>query len=155
MDHKFVNPFIEATVNVLSTMTQTEPVAGTPYRKDGIKSWGVVSGIIGMGGDQLTGNMILSFEAPTILTIVSRMLLEDYTEINKDVIDAVGEITNMIAGNASRIFSELGYKFEMASPMMLHGSNIEINRLSSNPITVIPFSTDAGNFVLEANLAPR
>ena len=60
-----------------------------------------VSGIIGMTGSA-RGSLALSFSANSILKIVSNMLGENYKEINGEVRDAVGEITNMISGVARK-----------------------------------------------------
>jgi chemotaxis protein CheX len=152
MDAKLVNPFIDATVNVLKTMAKVNPVPGKPHLKEGSRTWGVVTGIIGMAGQAVTGNMVVSFEEKCILTIVKNMLMEDFPSINKDVIDAVGEITNMISGGAKKDLSEHGYSFNMATPVILTGKDLEMTQLSKAPIIVIPFDTETGKFVVEANL---
>jgi chemotaxis protein CheX len=155
MDVTLVNPFIESTVNVLKTMAQTEPVPGKPFIKSEAKTWGVITGIIGMAGDTVAGNLVLSFDEPCILSIVSKMLMEEMSELTPDVVDAVGEITNMISGGTKSALSEKGFKFEMASPIMITGQNVELKQLAKTPILVIPFQTPNGKFVVEANLAPK
>ena len=35
---------------------------------------------------------MVSFDEPSIVAIISRMLMTEYSEINEDIIDAVGEI---------------------------------------------------------------
>lgn len=154
MQVEFINPFLVSTVKVIETMASTKVTAGKPAIKQGNKSWGDVSGIIGLASDQLSGNLILSFDRPSILGIVSGMLGEEMKEITPDVVDAVGEITNMISGGAKAMLSEQGQKFEMASPIMLVGKNIEITQLSKGPVITIPFKTDKGEFVAEATLHP-
>ena len=153
MDAQLINPFVSATVVVLKTMAQTEPVVGKPGMKKDQLSWGEVTGLIGMAGDGVTGNMIISFDEPSILGIVSKMLMEEFVEINQDVIDAVGEITNMIVGGAKNSLQELGYNIHMATPIVIKGKNVELNQLGKAPALTIPFTTDVGSFVLEANLA--
>lgn len=155
MKEELINPFIEAATKVLVTMGQTEASPGVPALKEDNRSWGAVSGVIGMVGDEVTGNMVISFDEGAILDIVSKMLMETFTEINKDVIDAVGEITNMICGGTKSILSQNGYKISMASPMVIVGKNIELTQLSKSPIVTIPFSTAKGKFVIEANLSRK
>ena len=155
MDASLINPFIESTISVLKTMAQTEPVPGKPFVKKDNKTWGVLTGLIGMAGDKLSGNLTISFDEPCILAIISKMLMEEFKEINPDVIDAVGEITNMITGGTKKLLSENGLLFEMATPMVISGQNIELKQLTKNPILVIPFETSAGRFVVEANLAAK
>ncbi|MCB0309772.1 MAG: chemotaxis protein CheX [Bdellovibrionales bacterium] len=152
MKAELINPFAESTINVLKTMSQTEVVPGKPSLKSDNKTRGVITGIIGMAGDQISGNMILSFDAPAILGIVSRMLMEEFKEVNDDVVDAVGELTNMISGGAKNLLSKQGYNFAMATPMTLRGETVEIRQLSPAPIITIPFETPEGKVWVEANL---
>lgn len=152
MDAKLVNPFISSALNVLKTMAQTEATAGKPTIKENNLTWGAVTGIIGMAGESVNGNLIVSFDEPSILSIVSKMLMEEYKEINSEVVDAVGEITNMISGGTKKELSEQGYSFNMATPMIVTGKNFEITQLSKAPVISIPFKTAVGEFVIEASL---
>lgn len=152
MDLELVGPFISSTVNVLRTMAQTELKVGKIAPKTDRKSSGVVTGVIGMAGDSITGTLILSFDKPTIVGVVSRMLMEQYDDVTDQVVDAVGEITNMICGGAKSELSRKGLVFGMATPMMLRGQNIEISQLSDSPRMSIPFQTQDGWFVVETNL---
>ena len=56
MDVKLVNPFLEATVNVLKTMAFTDVTAGKPFLKDGKEAHGDITGIISFSGDA-TGSL--------------------------------------------------------------------------------------------------
>ena len=155
MKAEWINPFLNATVNVLSTMAQTTATAGKPHLKKDSTTFGEVTGVIGMSGANVAGNMIISFDKTAILNIVSQMLGEAYQEINKDIVDAVGEITNMICGGAKTELTPLGLDIQMASPIMLCGKGTEINQLGETPVLVIPFSTPNGSFVVEASLAVK
>ncbi len=155
MKVEYINPFLLATKNVIETMANTKVSNDKPALKQGNLSWGVVTGLIGMASEKLKGHMVISFDEPCILGIVSGMLGEEFKEINKDVVDAVGEITNMICGGAKKELSESGYVFDLAIPLMIMGKNVEITQLSKGPIISIPFSTDKGRFVVEANLQER
>lgn len=155
MKAEFINPFVESTLNVLNTMAQTDAAAGTPALKQNKNTWGVISGVIGMAGHNISGNMIISFDESCILSIVSKMLMEEFKEITPDVVDAVGEITNMITGGTKKLLSEKGFSFEMAIPITIKGQGIELSQLSSSPVITIPFKTENGTFVVEANLSPR
>lgn len=148
-----INPFLDSTVNVISTMCQVKPVAGVPSLKKDNETWGVVTGIIGMSSEKLTGNMVVSFDQGSVLAIVSKMLMETFTEINDEILDAVGELTNMITGGAKQRLSEMGYVFTMASPLMVRGQGVHITQFSKAPVIQIPFSIAEGGFVVEANLA--
>ena len=155
MKVEYINPFLNATKNVIETMANTKESHDKPALKKGNLSWGIVTGVIGIASAQLKGHMVISFDEPSILGIVSGMLGEEFTQVNRDVIDAVGEITNMICGGAKKELSEQGFMFDLAIPLMIMGKNIEISQLSTGPVVTIPFTTERGTFVLEANLLDR
>ena len=155
MKVEYINPFLNATRNVIETMASTKVVNEKPTLKQGNLSWGVISGIIGMASKNLQGHMVISFDEASILGIVSAMLGEEFKKIDQDVIDAVGEITNMICGGAKKELSEKGYMFDLAIPLIVIGKDMEIAQLSKGPVLSIPFSTDKGKFVVDANLLER
>ena len=155
MNVDFINPFLESTVAVVGTMASTTVIPGKPELKKGNMTWGVVTGIIGMVGPQVCGNLVLSFDEPSILSIVSSMLMEEYKTITDDVVDAVGEMTNMVSGKAKSILSEKGYIFDMATPLMIIGKDVEITQLHKKPVIRIPFQLPKGMFVVEATLNQR
>lgn len=154
MDNLFLSAFVRATVDVIGTMAAVPVTAGEFQGKQGNKSWGQVSGIMGLASESLSGNLIISFDKPSILDIVTKMLGEDFLEISADVVDAVGELTNMITGRAKALLQEQGHNFDMASPLILVGEDLEIAQLITGPIVVIPFKSKTGQFMVEVSLKP-
>lgn len=152
--HTTLLPFFhQAVVRVLSTMAATSPRAGTHYHKPNNRSFGVVTGIISMQNAEIAGVMALSFETAAILPIVERMLGDAPDTVNQDVADAVGELTNMVCGAAKSDMSEAGHMFNMATPIVIVGSGVEITQFSLSQLLVLPYSTPEGQFVLEENLS--
>ncbi len=143
-----INPFLEATVSVVKTMALVEPVPGKPYIKKGNSAVGDVSGIVGITG-MTEGSICLTFSKSCILSIVSKMFGEDQKEINEEVKDAVGELTNMISGDSRRRLEAIGYCFNGAIPSVVSGKGHEIKHITKGPILSIPFSTNHGNFTVE------
>jgi chemotaxis protein CheX len=153
MDVKIINPFLNSTINVIKTMATMDVTPGKPTLKHGNRAFGVVTGLIGLAGDNAAGNLVLSFDQGSILGIVSSMLYEKFTEVNKDVVDAVGELTNMICGGAKAELVTLGYSIRMATPVMLLGKDVEVSQLTTEPVVMIPMKVSTGNFVVEAKLS--
>lgn len=149
MNAEFINPFVSALLNVMSTMAQTELTAGKPKKKDDDKAGGDVSGLIGMVGDNIQGSLSISFEEGLVLEIMEKMLGERPDAINSEVNDMVGEITNMICGGAKNELDEKGYNFGMATPMVVSGSNHTIDHQVDGKKVVLPFTNPAGNVYLE------
>ena len=148
MDVRFINAFLDGTISVLKTMAFVEPKPGKPYlKKDGLAR-GDVSGIIGLTGS-VTGSMALSFSENAILKIVSNMLGEEIKEINGDITDAVGEITNMVSGVARKEMESIGLTISAAIPTIVAGKGHSIKHVLGGPSIVIPFETEDGPFVVD------
>jgi len=148
MDVRFINAFLDGTISVLKTMAFIEPRPGKIYLKKDALAKGDVSGIIGFTG-MVTGSMALSFSENAILKIVSNMLGEEIKEINGDIKDAVGEITNMISGVARKKLESLGLNVLAAIPTVVSGKNHSISHVLGGPSIIIPFETDDGSFVVD------
>jgi chemotaxis protein CheX len=148
MDVKIINAFLDGTISVIKTMAFIEPEAGAPYLKKDAVARGDISGIIGLAGSA-KGSLALSFEEPCILEIVSSMLGEEITEINAEISDAVGEITNMISGAARKNLEAAGYTIFSALPTVISGKNHNITHVMGGPSIIIPFATMKGSFVVD------
>jgi chemotaxis protein CheX len=151
MNVEFINPFLSATVNVLKTMAFMEAKPGKPYVKKEGGACGDVSGIIGITGPA-NGSMSISFSSPCILKIVANMLGEECAEINDDIKDAVGELTNMISGTARNELGTKGFTFQIAIPTIVSGAGHQIKHQCKGPTVAIPFETACGSFVVEVSL---
>lgn len=149
MNAEFINPFISALLNVLQTMAQTELTPGKPKRKHDETALGDVSGLIGMVGPQLKGSLSISFEQNLACEIMHRMLGEKPTEINSDITDMVGEITNMICGGAKLELANKGYEFDMATPLVVSGPKHTINHQVDGQKMIMPFHSDDGLAYME------
>lgn len=154
MDVKFINAFLAGTVNVLKTMAFIDPQASEPYAKKDRVASGDISGIIGLTGS-VKGSLALSFSEACILRIVANMLGEEITALNNDISDAVGEITNMVSGVARKILEKDGLKIMAAIPTVVSGRNHSIVHVLGGPSIIIPFSTEAGSFVVDICLTEQ
>ncbi len=148
MDAKLINPFINATIHVLDTMAFIKPKAGKPYLKKNNVAEGDVTGVIGITGEA-NGTVAITFKEASILKIVSNMFHEEMKELNHEVAEAVGELMNMISGQARRKLAENGILFDGAIPSVITGKNHEIVHITDGPKIAIPFTFDERDFVVE------
>ena len=148
MDVKLINPFINATINVLETMAFMSVEAGKPYVKKDNTAVGDVTGVIGLTG-VAHGTIAVTFEENCILTVVSNMLGEAMKTLNEDISDAVGELTNMISGQARVGLAELGLDFVGSVPAIIVGEKHIIKHLTDEPVVAVPFTSSAGPFTIE------
>jgi len=141
-------PFIKATISVLSTMAMIQPKPGKPYVKKDDTATGDVSAVIGFTGDR-NGSISVSFSRKCAVAMVKNMLGDDIEDIIHDTKDAVGEVTNMISGQARAGLSEMGINIQGSTPTVIMGDNHSISHITKAPIMAIPFSTDDGEFTVE------
>jgi chemotaxis protein CheX len=151
MDVKFINPFIYGTMDVMEKMAFIKPVAGKPFAKTDDTAHGEISGIIGMTGDA-TGSLAMSFSEACIIGICEKMLGEKNSEINRAVLDAVGELTNMISGSSRKMMEKDDLKVFAAIPTIVFGRAHTVRHVIKGPSIVIPFKTECGDFVIDVCL---
>lgn len=151
MNVEFINPFLSSLVNVLETMAMTKLKPGKPSIKKDQVSQGDVSGLIGMAGPQTKGSLSVTFEAKLALSIMEKMLGDRPAEINEEVTDMVGEITNMVTGGAKNILGDKGYDFDMATPIVVSGKDHTINHKCEGKTLIVPFTSDNGHAFIEVS----
>jgi chemotaxis protein CheX len=148
MDVKFINPFLNGTIEVMRKMAFVEPRPGKVYIKQTAVAHGDVSGIIGITGDMI-GSLAMSFGENCICHLIGSMVGESYAEAGQEVFDGVGELTNMISGVARTYLEKEGMHVYAAIPSVVYGKNHTINHILKSPSIVIPFETDHGSFVVD------
>ena len=145
---EIAKPFITAVTMVLSTMAGVTPTAGKPYVKRNLKASGDISAIVGITGAH-RGTISLTFTRSCAVYLVKAMLGDDISDIIQDTSDAVGEITNMISGQARAGLSQLGLNLSASTPTLILGDNHSITHVTTGTVVAIPFTTIHGDFTLE------
>ncbi len=152
MNVEYINPFINSTINALTTMCSLSPTRGKPYLKtDPDEAFADISAIIGLAGEA-NGWVAVSFPRGTALKVAANMLGEKKVSIDADVQDAVGEIVNMIAGGAKADFSQKNLSFKIAIPTVVVGPNHLLSQKRDVPCIVIPFTAEGETFYIEVCL---
>lgn len=149
MNIDFIGSVVVSVINVIKTMASVEVTRGKSLKKRGDVAYGDVTGVIGMIAPNAKGSIAISFNKNAALEIMSGMLGETITQLDKETSDCVGEITNMVAGGAKKIMSEKGLDFGMATPVVITGKNHLIMHQVDNVNLAIPFKTKTGAFILE------
>ena len=117
------NHLVEATRDVFGTMlgwaVETSPDhASTDPRPFELLE---VNGQIGFGG-QLTGSLFLSV-TEVMAQLIGKQILGENAGPG-DVCDAIGELTNMMAGRCKSLLSEAGCATAMSIPNVIRGQKL-------------------------------
>ena len=145
---EIARPFVKATVEILGTMAGITATAGAPYVKKTHVAKGDVSAIVGVTGDRV-GTIAVSFTKACAIALVKGMLGDDIQDILQDTQDAVGEVTNMVSGQARAGLTEMGLTLQGSTPTVIVGTSHSIRHISAGPVIAIPFTSAAGNFTVE------
>lgn len=148
LDKKVINAFVDGVKDVLTQMAGTEVTLLKPSVQERFSTKGDIAGMIGMLSGTMKGTITISFEAGAAYEVIKNMLGEEHTELNDDVADAVGELTNMIYGNAKTTLNKLGYGFDMAIPTVIQGP-YKITSYHDGATLVVPFQIPRGNLFVE------
>lgn len=151
MDVKFVNPFVISTVETFQKMLDLELEKGELYIKaDNEKS--DVTGIIGISGDA-RGVIAITFTRITALRAVSKFLGQKVLTMDDTISDAIGELINIIAGNAKQYLKDLNVYISL--PKVITGQSHSVMELKEIPTVVVPFQSKLGEFKIEVALVTK
>jgi chemotaxis protein CheX len=142
MDVKFINPFVIAAQTVFKTMLNIDLTLGKPTLKEAKTISGDVTGIMSMVGDK-KGTIALSFKEKGALFVFNSLMGDEASAIGPDVVDAIGELTNIVSGQARKEFERQGINLKASIPMVVVGQEVETNFITKLPIVSLPFNFDA------------
>ena len=151
MRAEYINPFIASLDRAFLTMLGCQVRRGPIVLKGDSCPTFEISGVIGLSGKAI-GTVVLSLSEQVALKAVSAMLLHEPPEIDADVVDAVGELTNMVAGGAKAELEE--YELMVSLPNVITGRGHKIRFPSDVTPICVPFETDWGSLALEVGFAP-
>jgi len=146
---EFINPFIASLLNVLNTMAQIKLNPGKPRIKKDEVARGDVSGLMGMVSSQTKGSFAVTFDESLALAIMENMLGDKVDKIDNEVIDMVGEITNMVTGGAKRILADKGFDFDMSTPIVVSGKSHTITHKAEGAKLLLPLESPHGSAFIE------
>ncbi|MCH9038702.1 MAG: chemotaxis protein CheX [Chloroflexi bacterium] len=92
-----------------------------------------LTAILGVSG-QLEGNVLYGFGGGTALAVASAMIGEKVTVIDDLSMSALGELANMITGNAATQLSAKGYVCDISPPLIIEPSGSRISTLRGTQI---------------------
>jgi chemotaxis protein CheX len=147
-----INPFLISAINVFRTMASCELTRGQPFLVNDVQPAHEISGVIGLSGKAI-GTVVLSLGRPVALKVTEAMLGEAPPEMNGDVVDAVGELTNMIAGSAKAQLEELAMSVSLPSVIIGRNHTVAFPR-DITPIA-IPFESQWGPVCVQVGLCEK
>src|SRR5690349_22747940 len=151
MDAKLLNPFVQAAVEVLEAEVGATISRGSICLQKSALTSDDITVLINLIGD-VYGIVMYGMPLPTGLNMISRIMGQEFAELNPLAQSGIAELGNVISGKATVRFSEAGYSSNISTPTVLIGSGIQISTLDF-PRIVVPLESQFGPFI--AHLALR
>ena len=137
---EFVNPFLEAASAVFKSIMNIELRRGKLVIKESPIPSMDVAIIIGITGG-VTGEVVysLGFNMVTkIADILAPGLSEE--QIKSEYKDIIGELANMITGNAMNLFASTGKSIEITTPTVIEGKDFTLTLLKQTTLGINLYS---------------
>lgn len=151
MNIDFINPFVEASYEILKEVLQVEIRREDIYLKSRVSNIKGIAALIGLFG-QVEGRLILDMTPDTAVKIASKMLGENLEAVDEMVVNVITEIANMITANAITKLHNRGYNLDLTPPSIIRGSDVEITDKDLEAL-VVPLSMQYG--LVEINVATK
>lgn len=143
----YINPVISSLEDAFGTMLGAKIERTGLNLMENNQALQPVSGIIGVSG-KAVGTIVLSLSTSVAINAAKTMLMDDsLSEVDDDVMDAVGELTNMVTGGAKAQLAQ--FNLSMSLPNVLCGDNCRLHfPQNAHPIAV-PFKCQWGPLALQ------
>ena len=160
VDTQSTLPMIETlracTHDVFGTMVGTALAEGTPLDGDALRPQSNVVGQIGFGGSR--SGLVVFYTTFAGAEFITRALLgmePDHEPSKPEVADAIGEITNMVAGSFRTRMATDGDAWAISIPTVTMGSDFYMTPLTDGRRTMLPFRMGDHEIFVELVITSR
>ncbi len=150
MKVQYINPFLHATNRLFQEYMDIKITSEKPYINKDPNKLGDVSAIIGLAGET-SGAVVLSFSHDTAIAIISKFAHKKYIAMESEVVDGVGELVNIIAGNAKKDLED--FRIMISLPGVITGSDYKIHWPEGIPVVCIPFRSEFGRINVNVSMS--
>lgn len=149
MQERLIQEMTAATDSVMATMMGITAVPGAPIvDSPGPGPIGGVSAMVGIVGPWV-GTGAVSCDEPLACLLAGRMLMSEYTEINEEVLDAIGEIANMIIGNVKTNLEASYGPLALGVPTVTYGRDFATRSMVKQSWLMVPFDCEGRQLFIQ------
>jgi chemotaxis protein CheX len=122
---QYIQPFINVCINVFKEFLGCDLVVERPYFIDSnsVDDWDI-SAVIGLTGEA-RGAVVISMKQELALRLTDTLTQSKHYSLDEEVADAIGEIINIIAGNAKKGLEE-SFRLVISLPTIIEGKKHSI-----------------------------
>lgn len=145
---QLIDQLAKATEEVFETMVFKKLTKGSPIEGDALRPRSNVVGLVGFGGS-LSGLVAFYTTIDAAQEIAGSMLGMPAADVNGEMPDAIGEVTNMIAGGFRLKLAEKGETLAISIPSVTVGSDFYTKYASDVQRILCPFRMDENEICVE------
>jgi chemotaxis protein CheX len=150
MRAEIINPFLQAASEVLESELGSPPQRGAIGLQRSAYTSDEVTAVVAVTGE-VAGMVLFAMTEPTARAMVSKMMGQDFPELDPLAQSGIAEIGNVITGRAAVLLSEAGFASDLAPPMLIVGRGSMISTLDVQRL-VIPMQTEFGKVEIQVAL---
>lgn len=139
---------VEGTKEVFSTMLMMDLSLNENFQQGSDKIASNITSMIGLGGG-LRGVLAVHCPKNIATAITGGFLGMEIEELDDDVKDAIGEITNMVAGNLKISYGKIDVNIELAIPTTIVGESFHVSGVADSTREVVALDMAQGTFWIE------
>ena len=129
MEVKFIDLFIRAGFTVLAQVVSASPERGQlSLRSGNTFTSQELTAVLGVNG-MAEGVALYGMSDVTASKIAAQMLGQDVDEIDELASSALGELANMITGNATTYLEAAGYTCDITPLSLIRGIDVQITTI--------------------------
>lgn len=148
MNETMISTLTGVTKEVFETMVFRELSSATPIEGQALRPPSNVVGTVGFAGSR-KGLVAFYSTLDGARNIAGAMLGMDPREVNGELADAIGEITNMIAGSFRTKMAAEGQSWAISVPTVTMGSDFYITTHVHGRRVLIPFKMQDDEIFVE------
>lgn len=153
-----IKHFIVSAKKAMSTMCGIKDVQKKKlYINKEAEAFGSISGVMGLSGATAStpaGSFVLSFPDKLATKLASNMLCTDPSELGvEDIEDAIGEIVNLVSGQAKKLLADTKFAFSISVPTVISGERHRISWQETSPCICVLIEADGEEFAMYLSLA--
>ena len=151
MREEFVNPFLSPAMTVWEQelgdpldLIAAEAISSSYTTSD-------ITAVIGVTG-KLRGSVLYEMNRETALSVASKMVGEPVDTLDEMSMSALGELANMITGNAATLLTQAGYTCDISPPVMLEPRGVAITSQANGTQIKVTFRSPMGDLNIRIGL---
>lgn len=144
-----------ATSEVFMTMLDLEISEGQ-MEDDNPSAASRASGVVALLGlaGEWVGNGRICCTPDFGCKMASQLLMQDFSGVNEEVLDAIGEVANMIIGNVKNALEDRLGTLSLSTPTVIYGHNFEARSVGIRQRVTLNFNSGSEQLQVQISISP-